>query len=182
MVSGKITQIIGPVVDIEFESSKMPPLFNALTVTDRERIVTMEVVKHVEPGHVRVVSLASTDGLRRGMEVVNTGSQIQVPVGQNVLGHIFDVLGQPLDTKDVSFEKHRPIHRASPPLTEQSTETEIFETGIKVIDLMAPIIKGGKVGLFGGAGVGKTVLLQELIRNVAEESGGVSVFAGVGER
>ena len=182
MVSGKIIQIIGPVVDAEFEISNMPALFHALKVDREGEEITLEVVKHLEPGRVRAVSLASTDGLKRGMEVKDTGSQIQVPVGQGVLGHIFDVLGRPLDTKEISFEKRWPIHRTSPPLTEQSTETEIFETGIKVIDLMAPIIKGGKVGLFGGAGVGKTVLLQELIRNVAEESGGVSVFAGVGER
>ncbi|TSC79707.1 MAG: F-type H+-transporting ATPase subunit beta [Parcubacteria group bacterium Gr01-1014_29] len=160
----------------------MPALFNALTVEHERKTLTLEVVRHLEPGRVRTVSLASTDGLRRGMEVRDTGEQITVPVGPEVLGHIFDVLGNTLETKDVSFKKRWPIHRSAPPFTEQSTEMEIFETGIKVIDLMAPIIKGGKVGLFGGAGVGKTVLLQELIRNVAEESGGVSVFAGVGER
>lgn len=160
----------------------MPSLFSALTVSDANRAVTLEVVKHLEPGRVRAVSLASTDGLKRGSDVTDTGEQITVPVGPEVLGHLFDVLGNVLETSAVSFKKRWPIHRVSPPLTEQSTDTEIFETGIKVIDLMAPIVKGGKVGLFGGAGVGKTVLLQELIRNVAEESGGVSVFAGVGER
>ncbi|OGZ46953.1 MAG: F0F1 ATP synthase subunit beta [Candidatus Ryanbacteria bacterium RIFCSPHIGHO2_02_FULL_45_13b] len=182
MKNGKIIQIIGPVVDVEFQESHMPALFNALTIKEGDRHITLEVVKHLEPGRVRAVSLASTDGLRRGMEVTDMGEQITVPVGPEVLGHLFDVLGNTLETKDVSFKKRWPIHRTAPPLTEQSTETEIFETGIKVIDLMAPIIKGGKVGLFGGAGVGKTVLLQELIRNVAEESGGASVFAGVGER
>ena len=169
-------------MDVEFQESHMPALFNALTIKEGDRHITLEVVKHLEPGRVRAVSLASTDGLRRGMEVTDMGEQITVPVGPEVLGHLFDVLGNTLETKDVSFKKRWPIHRTAPPLTEQSTETEIFETGIKVIDLMAPIIKGGKVGLFGGAGVGKTVLLQELIRNVAEESGGASVFAGVGER
>lgn len=182
MRNGSIIQIIGPVVDVEFKTGHMPALFNALTVVNNDQTITFEVVKHLEPGRVRAVSLASTDGLRRGMEVVDVGEQITVPVGPEVLGHLFDVLGNTLETKEVLFKKRWPIHRAAPPLTEQSTETEIFETGIKVIDLMAPIIKGGKVGLFGGAGVGKTVLLQELIRNVAEESGGASVFAGVGER
>lgn len=182
MRNGNIIQIIGPVVDVEFKTGHMPALFNALTVVNNDQTITFEVVKHLEPGRVRAVSLASTDGLRRGMEVVDVGEQITVPVGPEVLGHLFDVLGNTLETKEVLFKKRWPIHRAAPPLTEQSTETEIFETGIKVIDLMAPIIKGGKVGLFGGAGVGKTVLLQELIRNVAEESGGASVFAGVGER
>ena len=182
MKNGNIIQIIGPVVDVEFQESHMPALFNALTIKDGDRHITLEAVKHLEPGRVRAVSLASTDGLKRGMDVVDTGEQITVPVGPEVLGHLFDVLGNTLETKDVSFKKRWPIHRSAPPFTEQSTETEIFETGIKVIDLMAPIIKGGKVGLFGGAGVGKTVLLQELIRNVAEESGGASVFAGVGER
>ncbi|OGZ43936.1 MAG: F0F1 ATP synthase subunit beta [Candidatus Ryanbacteria bacterium RIFCSPHIGHO2_02_FULL_45_17b] len=182
MNKGNIIQIIGPVVDVAFQEGTMPALFNALTIKDGDREIVLEVVKHLEPGRVRAVSLASTDGLKRGMEVVDAGEQITVPVGSEVLGHLFDVLGNTLETKDVLFKKRWPIHRTAPPLTEQSTETEIFQTGIKVIDLMAPIIKGGKVGLFGGAGVGKTVLLQELIRNVAEESGGASVFAGVGER
>ena len=182
MNKGNIIQIIGPVVDVAFQEGTMPALFNALTIKDGDREIVLEVVKHLEPGRVRAVSLASTDGLKRGMEVVDAGEQITVPVGSEVLGHLFDVLGNTLETKDVLFKKRWPIHRTAPPLTEQSTETEIFQTGIKVIGLMAPIIKGGKVGLFGGAGVGKTVLLQELIRNVAEESGGASVFAGVGER
>ncbi|PJE64439.1 MAG: F0F1 ATP synthase subunit beta [Candidatus Ryanbacteria bacterium CG10_big_fil_rev_8_21_14_0_10_43_42] len=181
-MKGEISQIIGPVVDVRFPKDAMPALFNALTVKNEDKVITLETVKHLEPGYVRAVSLASTDGLRRGMDVTDTGEQIKVPVGEDVLGNIFDVLGNTLNVEKKDFKKYWPIHRASPPLTEQSIKTEIFETGIKVIDLMAPIIKGGKVGLIGGAGVGKTVLLQELIRNVAEESGGASVFAGVGER
>jgi F-type H+-transporting ATPase subunit beta len=196
MKTGKIAQIIGPVVDITFdEKEKLPAIYNALTVgrpstgSGQLQDITLEVVKHVEPGRVRTIALESTDGLARGAEVKDTGRQIEVPVGPETLGHIFDVVGNALDmpvTSDKrqvkSFKKYSPIHRAAPPLTEQSTTAEIFETGIKVIDLIAPFIKGGKVGLFGGAGVGKTVLIQELIRNVAEVSGGVSVFAGVGER
>lgn len=182
MANGKIIQVIGPVVDVEFEQSDMPSLFYALKINRDGEEIVLEVVKHLEPGRVRAISLASTDGLKRGMEVENTGAQIHVPVGQEVLGSLFDVLGRPLNQTDKKFEKRWPIHRSAPPLMDQSTKTEVFATGIKVIDLMAPIIKGGKVGLFGGAGVGKTVLLQELIRNVAEESGGASVFAGVGER
>jgi len=182
-MTGKIIQIIGPVVDVEFpEGDKLPAIFHALEVhKDKERVV-LEVVKHLEPGRVRAIALASTDGMHRGMKVESLGRQIEVPVGSKVLGNIFDVIGNSLNHPEARFDKLWPIHRASPPLTEQSTKTELFETGIKVIDLIAPIIKGGKVGLFGGAGVGKTVLLMELIRNVAEESGGVSVFAGVGER
>ena len=142
----------------------------------------MEVVKHLDATKVKAISLQSTDGLQRGTEVEDTENQILVPVGPEVLGNIFNVIGESLENKELKFKKHWPIHRASPAFTEQATKTEVFETGIKVVDLIAPFIKGGKVGLFGGAGVGKTVFLQELIRNVAEESGGVSVFAGVGER
>ena len=142
----------------------------------------MEVVKHLDQTKVKTISLQSTDGLQRGAEAEDTGNQIMAPVGPEVLGNIFNVVGETLEKTDVKFKKHWPIHRASPAFTEQATKTEVFETGIKVVDLIAPFIKGGKVGLFGGAGVGKTVFLQELIRNVAEESGGVSVFAGVGER
>lgn len=145
-------------------------------------MVVAEVARHLEPGKVRAVALSSTDGLRRGDEVEDTGDQIKVPVGSEVLGNIFDVLGNPLSGNGHNFKKFMPIHRRPPALNEQSTKTEIFETGIKVIDLVAPFIKGGKVGLFGGAGVGKTVILMELIRNVAEEAAGVSVFGGVGER
>lgn len=181
-MKGTIIQITGPVVDVAFPEGYMPALFHALVVRKEGEEIMFEVAKHVEPGRVRAVALSSTDGLRRGMSVEHAGRPIEVPVGREVLGHIFDVVGKPLTRTDTVFKKLLPIHRSAPSFVEQSTKTEVFETGIKVIDLMAPIVKGGKVGLFGGAGVGKTVLLQELIRNVAEESGGVSVFAGVGER
>ena len=181
-MKGIIVQITGPVVDVEFPEQNMPALLNALKIkTDKNEIV-LEVAKHLEPGRVRAISLASTDGLYRGQEVFDTEMPISVPVGQEVLGKLFNVLGQRIDAVDVEFKKYWPIHRSAPRLDQQSTKTEIFETGIKVIDLLAPFIKGGKIGLFGGAGVGKTVLLMELIHNVAEVSGGVSVFAGVGER
>jgi F-type H+-transporting ATPase subunit beta len=184
MNQGKIVQIIGPVVDVAFDEKKMPALLNALKVKreGQEKEIVLEVAKHLEPGKIRAVSLGSTDGLKRGDVVTDTGGQIEVPVGKEVLGNIFNVLGESLSDKSMKFGKHLPIHRNAPPLTSRSTKVEVFETGIKVIDLIAPMIKGGKVGLFGGAGVGKTVLLQELIRNVAEVSGGASVFAGVGER
>jgi len=191
--TGKIIQIIGPVVDVEFgENEKLPTIYTALTIEGKDaKKITLEVMKHLEPGKVRAIALQSTDGLRRGMEVTDTGKMIEVPVGQEVLGNIFDVTGKALNKESgvksqesgsKRFTKFLPIHRDAPPFTEQSTTTEIFETGIKVIDLIAPFVKGGKVGLFGGAGVGKTVVLLELIRNVAEVSGGVSMFAGVGER
>lgn len=183
MIEGKIVQIIGPVIDVEFkEGDELPELFNALEVVGGERKVIVEVAKHLEPGKVRAIAMSTTDGLRRGDKVRDTGAPITVPVGQKVLGNIFDALGKPLNKSDIKFDTFLPIHRNAPLLTELSTKTEVFETGIKVIDLIAPFIKGGKVGLFGGAGVGKTVLLMELIRNVAEESGGASIFAGVGER
>ncbi|MBI4095009.1 MAG: F0F1 ATP synthase subunit beta [Candidatus Liptonbacteria bacterium] len=183
MKAGIIVQIIGPVVDVEFpENEKLPPIYAALTIKEKDRKIHLEVVKHLEPGKVRAIALESTDGLKRGEAVHDTGKTLEVPVGPETLGNLFDVTGKPLNKTSAQFKKYSPIHRPSPPLTEQSTKTEVFETGIKVIDLIAPFIKGGKVGLFGGAGVGKTVLLMELIRNVAEESGGVSVFAGVGER
>jgi F-type H+-transporting ATPase subunit beta len=183
MKTGKITQVIGPVVDVDFgEANALPPIYNALKIKLGKGEIIAEVVKHLEPGKVRAISMAPTDGLNRGALVEDTGKMIEVPVGEETLGNIFDVLGRPLTTPKGAFKKHSPIHRDAPKFTEQSTVTEIFETGIKVIDLICPFIKGGKVGLFGGAGVGKTVLLQELIRNVAEVGGGVSVFAGVGER
>src|SRR3989344_1831233 len=182
-MKGKIIQIIGPVVDVEFsEEGNLPALFNALKVKGTKGEVILEVVKHLDLTKVKTISLQSTDGLSRGLEVQDTGDQILVPVGAEVLGNIFNVIGQTLNKTEKKFKKFLPIHRPSPPFIDQVTKTEVFETGIKVIDLLAPFIKGGKVGLFGGAGVGKTVLLMELIRNVAEESGGVSVFAGVGER
>ncbi|MCX6719642.1 MAG: hypothetical protein NTV36_00825 [Candidatus Staskawiczbacteria bacterium] len=184
MNKGKIIQIIGPVVDVEFsEEGKLPAIFNALKVKGPAGEVILEVVKHLDQTKVKAISLQSTDGLQRGAEVEDTGEQITVPVGPEVLGNIFNVIGESLEKdKNLKFKKRWPIHRASPAFVDQATKTEVFETGIKVVDLIAPFIKGGKVGLFGGAGVGKTVFLQELIRNVAEESGGVSVFAGVGER
>ncbi len=197
---GKVVQVIGPVVDVEFSNkNETPAIYTTLktyvelndpssikTTTGRREIV-LEIAKHLEPGRVRTIALSSTDGLKRYDAVENTGEMISVPVGPTVLGNIFDVIGNSLGNPTEAFTKSGgkirwPIHRAAPPLVEQSTKTEIFETGIKVIDLIAPFIKGGKIGLFGGAGVGKTVLLMEFIRNVAEESGGVSVFAGVGER
>lgn len=185
MSVGKIVQIIGPVVDIEFpEGSKLPPILNALAVQNGDEKIVLEIARHLEPGRVRAISLSSTDGLARGARVEDSGEPIKVPVGPEVLGKLFDVRGELIDKKDQkkTFKKFWPIYRKSPDISKQSTKTEIFETGIKVIDLLAPFIKGGKIGLFGGAGVGKTVLLMELIRNVAEESGGASIFAGVGER
>lgn len=189
---GKILQIIGPVVDVEFpEEGKLPQIYNALKVKNGEKEIILEVVKHLDLTKVKTISMHSTDGLQRGMDVEDIGEQITVPVGPEVLGGLFDVCGNLLSEKAnpstgsgsaKKFKTFWSIHRQSPPLTEQTTKTEVFETGIKVVDLIAPFIKGGKIGLFGGAGVGKTVFLQELIRNVAEESGGVSVFAGVGER
>lgn len=184
-MKGKIVQIIGSVVDVQFpEGVSLPNILHALTIEKDGKTILLEVAKHLEPGLVRTVSLSSTDGLARGQEVLSTGAPISVPVGQEVLGKLFDVAGNLIggDQGNVKFNKKWPIHRLAPALTEQSSEVEIFQTGLKVIDLLAPFIKGGKVGLFGGAGVGKTVLLMELIRNVAEQGGGASVFAGVGER
>ena len=183
MNTGKIIQIIGPVVDVEFpEGTNLPDIYNALKIKGPKGDVILEVVKHIDLTKVKTISLQSTDGLQRGQVVEDLGRQIEVPVGPEVLGNLFNVIGQPLNKTDAKFKKTWPIHRNPPAFTEQSTKTEVFETGIKVVDLIAPFIKGGKIGLFGGAGVGKTVFLQELIRNVAEESGGASVFAGVGER
>ena len=183
MNKGKIIQIIGPVVDVEFlEGTALPSIYHALKIKGPKGDVILEVVKHLDATKVKTISLQSTDGLQRGAEVEDLGRQIEVPVGQEVLGNLFNVIGEPLNKTDVKFKKHWPIHRNPPAFIDQSTKTEVFETGIKVVDLIAPFIKGGKIGLFGGAGVGKTVFLQELIRNVAEESGGASVFAGVGER
>jgi F-type H+-transporting ATPase subunit beta len=183
-MKGSVTQIIGAVVDCEFES-ELPAIYNALETTlANGKKLTLEVQQHLGSRRVRAVAMSSTDGLTRGTEVTDTGSAITVPVGEATLGRLFNVLGKTIDNKDdVAAETPRlPIHRAAPALTEQATETEVLETGIKVIDLIAPFTKGGKTGLFGGAGVGKTVLIQELIRNIATEHGGFSVFAGVGER
>ncbi|MEX1113112.1 MAG: F0F1 ATP synthase subunit beta [Patescibacteria group bacterium] len=177
---GSIVQIIGPVVDVRF-SGKLPEIHEALVISGTG--LTLEVQQHLGSGVVRTVAMSSTEGLVRGQEVKASGKPISVPVGSDVLGRMFNVLGEPIDDQGAPKGKTRwPIHRDSPPFTAQSTETEVFETGIKVIDLIAPFVKGGKVGLFGGAGVGKTVLIQELIRNIATEHSGYSVFAGVGER
>ncbi|MEY4731761.1 MAG: hypothetical protein RL681_707 [Candidatus Parcubacteria bacterium] len=185
MKTGKIAQIIGPVVDVTFdEKEKLPAVYIALITKLGNKDIVLETVRHMEPGRVRTIALESTDGLARGQEVVDTGKMVEVPVGPETLGNIFDVRGEALNAPG-KFAKHAkrwPIHRNAPKFSEQATKTEVFETGIKVIDLIAPFTKGGKVGLFGGAGVGKTVLIQELIRNVAEVAGGASVFAGVGER
>jgi F-type H+-transporting ATPase subunit beta len=185
MNKGNIIQVIGPVVDIEFaEGGKLPAIYEALEV-EREKggKVVMEVHQHLGGNRVRTVAMDSTDGLKRGMDVVATGAPISVPVGKEILGRMFNVLGDPIDGKtQVESAQKRSIHRKAPSFDEQSTEAEVFETGIKAIDLICPFMKGGKVGLFGGAGVGKTVVIQELIRNIAQEHGGYSVFAGVGER
>ncbi len=180
--TGTIGQIVGVVVDIDFPEGHLPAIYNALKVKIDEREVVLEVAQHLSETSVRAVSLGSTDGLARGAEVEDTGAPISVPVGDETQGRMFNVIGEPIDGKKGEFKKRAPIHRQAPPLSEQSSETEILETGIKVIDLIAPITKGGKVGLFGGAGVGKTVLIQELINNIAKFHSGNSVFAGVGER
>lgn len=180
---GKITQIIGPVIDIRFDEDNLPELLNAVEIELDGNKIVAEVAQHIGDDVVRCVSLSSTDGLVRGMEALDTGAPISVPVGKEILGRMFNVTGDTIDEKGpVDTENRSPIHRDPPSFEEQSTHTEIFETGIKVIDLIAPYTKGGKVGLFGGAGVGKTVLIQELISNIAREHGGISVFAGVGER
>ncbi|MBE3591934.1 MAG: F0F1 ATP synthase subunit beta [Thermoanaerobacter sp.] len=182
MKKGYITQVIGPVVDIRFEG-ELPPINNAIKIPMDDRELVVEVSQHIGDNVVRCVAMASTDGLKRGMECIDTGSPIMVPVGKGTLGRMFNVLGQPIDELgEVEGVKYMSIHRKAPPFEEQSPATEILETGIKVIDLLTPYPKGGKIGLFGGAGVGKTVLIMELIRNVAIEHGGYSIFTGVGER
>ncbi len=179
---GTIAQVVGVVVDVGFSRGHMPAINNALVIKHGESTVTLEVAQHLSETTVRTVALSSTDGLRRGTEVTDTGTAISVPVGEQTLGRMFNVTGQPIDGKGHKFDKVAPIHNTPPALTDQSGRTEILETGIKVIDLLAPIMKGGKVGLIGGAGVGKTVLIQELINNIAKFHKGNSVFAGVGER
>ncbi|MFO7888337.1 MAG: F0F1 ATP synthase subunit beta [Eubacteriales bacterium] len=180
---GKIKQVIGPVVDIEFREDNLPKLMSAIKIEINDKIVVVEVAQHTGDNTVRCISMDSTDGFVRGMEAVDTGGPISVPVGEETLGRMYNVLGEPIDGKELGEVKQRaPIHREAPSYEEQSTSTEIFETGIKVVDLICPYSKGGKIGLFGGAGVGKTVLIQELIHNIAKEHGGLSVFAGVGER
>ncbi len=187
MNTGKILQVIGPVVDVQFPESSIPPIYQALTVefavAGKKETLTLEVEQHLGGGVARTIAMSSSEGLVRGMEVVDTGAPISVPVGDGVLGRIFNVTGDPVDGKGpVKFEKKYPIHRPSPALVEQDTKAQILETGIKVIDLICPFLRGGKAGTFGGAGVGKTVVILELINNIAKAHGGYSVFAGVGER
>jgi F-type H+-transporting ATPase subunit beta len=191
MSQGKIVQVIGPVVDVEFETGKLPPIYNALLVQGIEnkdvfaysQKLTLEVAQHLGESHIRAIAMAATEGLSRGMTVEDTGSPITVPVGKETLGRILNIVGEPVDKgAPIHAKKTYPIHRPAPPFDQQSTKVEMFETGIKVVDLLEPYTKGGKTGLFGGAGVGKTVLIQELINNIAKQHGGISVFAGVGER
>ena len=180
--NGTISQVVGVVVDVEFQQGQLPAIYNALQTEIDGRKLVFEVAQHLSETSVRAIALASTDGLTRGAVVTDTGAPISVPIGKETMGRMFNVIGEPIDGKKGDFKKRSPIHRAPPTLAEQSGVTEILETGIKVIDLICPITKGGKVGLFGGAGVGKTVLITELINNIAKEHGGTSVFAGVGER
>ncbi|MCL6476640.1 MAG: F0F1 ATP synthase subunit beta [Firmicutes bacterium] len=185
MATGKVAQVMGPVVDARFPAGELPAILNAVSIDDPARGIHLvcEVAQHLGDDMVRCIALDSTDGLVRGMPVVDTGGPISVPVGPETLGRVFNLLGEPIDERGpVNAQKRMPIHRPAPSFEEQSTTTEILETGLKVIDLLTPFNKGGKIGLFGGAGLGKTVLIQELIRNIATEHGGVSVFAGVGER
>src|SRR5512138_1258358 len=191
MSTGKIVQVIGPVVDVEFEPGRLPAIYNALLVQGVEnkdvfaysQKLTLEVAQHLGESQVRTIAMASTDGLTRGMTVTDTGAPISIPVGKETLGRILNIVGEPVDKGPaIKVTKTYPIHRPAPPFEEQSTKVEMFETGIKVVDLLEPYTKGGKTGLFGGAGVGKTVLIMELINNIAKQHGGISVFAGVGER
>ena len=181
---GKITQIIGAVLDIKFTAGNLPEIYDAIDIKTKEGdTLVVEVAQHLGDDTVRCIAMGPTDGLVRGMEAVSTGAPISVPVGEETLGRMFNVLGNPIDNKPApEVKEHDPIHRKAPSFDQQSTETEMLETGIKVVDLLCPYQKGGKIGLFGGAGVGKTVLIQELIHNIATEHGGYSVFTGVGER
>ncbi|MFE6074357.1 F0F1 ATP synthase subunit beta [Paenibacillus sp. NPDC057886] len=188
MNKGRVVSIMGPVVDVEFDRGGLPEILNAITITTVSESgvsvnLTLEASKHLGDNRVRCIAMSSTDGLVRGMEAVDTGAPISVPVGEATLGRVFNVLGEAIDTGGtVAAEHKKPIHRSAPAFDELTTQAEMLETGIKVIDLLAPYAKGGKIGLFGGAGVGKTVTIQELINNIAQEHGGISVFAGVGER
>ena len=180
---GKVVQVIGPVLDIRFQDGQLPELLSAIEIQNGDRKIVAEVAQHIGDNVARCVSMNATDGMVRGLDAVDTGGPITVPVGDKCLGRIFNLLGQPIDEKPAPEDVERwPIHRQPPSFEEQETSTEILETGIKVVDLIAPYAKGGKIGLFGGAGVGKTVLIMELINNVAKQHGGLSVFAGVGER
>ncbi len=181
--TGFVSQVMGPVVDVRFDNGALPAIFNALTIDNGKRTLTVEVAQHIGDNVVRCIAMASTDGLKRGLPVIDTGKSISVPVGKETLGRIFNVLGDTVDNgPQVESEERWTIHRHAPDFDELSTSTEILETGIKVIDLICPYSKGGKIGLFGGAGVGKTVLIMELINNIAKRHGGLSVFTGVGER
>jgi len=182
--TGKILQIMGPVIDLEFPADQLPEIYNAVEITREDgSILVLETQTHLGNDAVRAVAMSSTEGLRRGTEAVDTGKPIAVPVGPNTLGRIFNVVGEPIDEAGpIEADEYYPIHRPAPSFEEQATSVEVFETGIKVIDLIAPFTKGGKTGVFGGAGVGKTVIITELIRNIAAEHGGYSVFCGVGER
>src|SRR5882724_11611028 len=186
--TGKVVQIIGPVLDIEFEGKYLPPIYQALQIVSDGLDVPIsvdviaEVQQHLGEGRVRTVSMTPTDGMVRGMKAIDTGGPITMPVGEGTLGRVLNVIGEPVDTLGaVKHEKRYPIHRHAPTFEEQSTELQMFETGIKVIDLIQPFLRGGKIGLFGGAGVGKTVIVMELINNIAKARSGFSVFAGVGE-
>ncbi len=180
-VQGRVKQVLGPVVDVVFSVSHIPPILRALKIADSD--IVLEVAQHLGAGVCRSIAMSATDGLKRGMRVYDTGQTISMPVGKEVLGRILNVIGQPVDSKaPLQTKKHWSIHREAPSLEEQSSKTQMLVTGIKVVDLLAPYMKGGKIGLFGGAGVGKTVIIMELIRNIASEHGGYSVFAGVGER
>ncbi|MFG0254341.1 MAG: F0F1 ATP synthase subunit beta, partial [Rhodopirellula sp. JB053] len=186
-VAGRVSQIIGSTFDAEFPDGHLPKIYNALTIKSEHKGVTVnlvgEVQQHLGGSRVRAIALGSTEGMMRGMEVIDTGKPVSVPVGQQTLGRVFNVLGEPIDKRgDVQADDYWPIHREAPPLNELSTNTELFETGIKVVDLLTPFVRGGKAGLFGGAGLGKTVILTELIARIASSHGGYSVFAGVGER
>ena len=186
VTKGKIVQVVGPIVDVEFKGQHLPELLTALKINLGEgKTLTVEVAQHIGDDVVRSVSMGPTEGLVRGMEVISTEKPIEVPVGRATLGRMFNVLGEPIDgleLGEVADAKKMSIHRNPPKFKDQSVKTQIFETGIKVIDLLCPYVRGGKIGLFGGAGVGKTVLIQELMNNIANEKGGISVFAGVGER
>ncbi|HEX9025849.1 MAG TPA: F0F1 ATP synthase subunit beta [Clostridium sp.] len=180
---GKVVQVIGPVIDIKFDSDSLPDLYNAISINMGDHELVAEVEQHVGDDIVRTIAMSATEGLKRGMDATDTGNPITVPVGEGVLGRLFNVLGEPIDNcGEVNVIESYPIHRPAPSFKDQAVEPEMFETGIKVVDLLAPYQKGGKIGLFGGAGVGKTVLIQELINNIAKEHGGLSVFTGVGER
>ncbi|HAV19491.1 MAG TPA: F0F1 ATP synthase subunit beta [Firmicutes bacterium] len=185
LLEGKIVQIIGPIIDVRYSERQLPPLLTALEIKREDKpSLVVEVAQHIGDDVVRTVAMGATEGLTRGMTVINTEAPITVPVGEKTLGRMFDVLGRPIDNLPDDFDKepHRPIHREPPPFADQATSKDILETGIKIVDLLCPYVKGGKVGLFGGAGVGKTVLIQELIHNIAYEQKGISVFAGIGER